>query len=111
MDHRREPRLETCGPARVTVLGDDPRRVAGRAENMSGQGLRLMLAEPVEAGTALMVEWEDMQVMGEVCYCERMEAGYAVGVHLQHALRGTRELERLARRLLGEEEPVPIAVR
>jgi hypothetical protein len=98
MDHR----LEITGPARITVLGKEHRQLRGRAANGSGEGLRLILDEPVAPGSPLAVEWEDTEVMGEVCYCEQIEDGFAAGVRLEHALRHTGEIARLARKLLGE---------
>ncbi len=110
MDQRREPRLDVSGPARVTILGDARREISGRAVNISRSGLRLILKEPVPAGTLLMVEWEDSEVLGEICYCQEHGEGYAVGLEIEHALVGTRELARLARRLMGDPEPEPAIV-
>jgi hypothetical protein len=105
MDQRQFPRLDATGAMRVTVLGDGRREVTGRAIRFSDEGLRLLLAEATPPGTALCVEWEDSEVLGEVRYCEAREDGFAVGLAIEHALVGTRELARLANRLLGEGEP------
>jgi hypothetical protein len=105
MDQRREARLEAAGPARVTLLGEPRRQVGGRILNVSGQGVRLMLDEPVAPGAPLTIEWEDTEAMGEVCYCEAGEGGFTAGVRLEHVLLHTSELARLALRLLGEPEP------
>ncbi len=102
MDQRRQPRLDANGPARVTLLGEQKREIAGRAASFANQALKLVLQEPVPAGAPLMVEWEDSEILGEVRYCERVDDGFAVGVSIEHALMGTRELARLASRLLGE---------
>jgi hypothetical protein len=107
---RKEPRLEASGPARVTLPGERNRRVRGEAANVSGNGLRLMLEEPVAPGTPLMVDWEGAQVMGEVCYCRQEQGGFAVGLKLERALVGTNDLLRLAHGLQGEPGPDPIRV-
>jgi hypothetical protein len=104
MDQRRQPRLDVTGAARVTLLGEPRKQVGGRVINLSGQGIRLMLDEPVSPGTLLAIEWADTEVMGEVCYCEQAEGGFAAGVRLEHVLLHTTELARLATRLLGEPE-------
>jgi PilZ domain len=104
MDQRREPRLDAAGPARVTLLGEPRKQVGGRIINSSGQGIRLILDEPVSPGALLAVEWADTEAMGEVCYCEQTDGGFAAGVRLEHMLLHTTELARLAARLLGEPE-------
>ncbi len=111
VDQRKQPRFNVADPAHVTLLGERKKRVAGCVLNVSGHGLKLMLAEPAPAGTALMVEWADAQLLGEVCYSIETQEGYAIGVKIEHALMNTAELERLARRLLGEPEPESIQVR
>ncbi len=104
MDQRRQPRLDAAGPARVTLLGEARKQVGGRVINTSRQGIRLILEERVSPGALLAVEWADTEAMGEVCYCEETEGGFAVGVRLEHVLLHTAELARLAARLLGESE-------
>lgn len=108
MDPRRHARLEAAGPVRVTILGDTRRQVAGRVADFSGGGLKLILEEPVPAGTALMVEWDNSEILGEVCWSRPELGGYAAGVQIEHTLVDTRELARLASRLLGETEPAPV---
>ncbi len=108
MDQRTDPRLRAEGPAKVTVLGEAKRQIEGRAAGLSGRGLNLVLKEAAPAGTALMVEWEDSEVLGDVVSCESCDGGFAVTLQIEHALVGTRELARLASRLLGEEEPNPV---
>ena len=95
----------------MTLLGEKKKRVAGCVLNVSGHGLKLMLDEPALAGTALMVEWADAQLLGEVCYSIETPEGYAIGVKIEHALLNTAELERLSRRLLGEPETESLQVR
>jgi hypothetical protein len=107
---RKEPRLEASGPARVTLPGERNRQVRGEAVNVSGNGFRLMLDEPVVPGTPIMVDWEGAQAMGEVCYCRQEQGAFAVGLKLESALVGTGDLLRLTHGLEGQPVPEPIRV-
>ncbi|HVX66760.1 MAG TPA: hypothetical protein VHA11_09175 [Bryobacteraceae bacterium] len=105
MELPRQPRLDATGPVRVTFLGGEGRQVPGRAMGLSDGCLRLLVEEAAAPGTALRVEWDDSEVLGEVRYCEARPDGFALGISIEHALVGTRELARLANRLLGDSEP------
>jgi hypothetical protein len=111
MEQPRQPRFEGTGPVRVTFLGGDRKPIEGRALGVSDEGLRLLVQEAAALGAALRVEWDDSEVLGEVRYCESRPDGFALGVSIEHALVGTRELARLANRLLGESEPDPVRQR
>jgi len=84
--------------------------VAGRAVDFSGRGLKLIIEELLPAGTAVMVQWEESEILGEVCWSRPEFGGYASGIQIEHTLAGTRELARLASRLLGEGEPAPVRI-
>src|SRR5512143_989275 len=99
MDEKGAPRLHVTGPARISVLGDTQREIRGSADKMFGQGLCLTVEEPLAPGTAVMVEWDDTEVLGEISSCEQTSGGFTVGMTLRHALLGTKELARLAHRL------------
>jgi hypothetical protein len=111
MERPRQACLEGAGPVRVTILGGAGKQMAGRAIRFCDQGLRLVVDEAAPPGAALLVEWDDSEVLGEVCSCERRPDGFAIELSIEHALVGTRELARLANRLLGENEPDPVRQR
>lgn len=105
MEQRGESRFDVEQTVRVTALGDQSESFPAQVANLSGTGLRLLVPRLVPAGAALQVEWNEMLLLGEVCYCQPVDGGFAIGVELEHALLHTGELARLARKLLGEAGP------
>jgi hypothetical protein len=63
----------------------------------------------ISAGTAIRIELEDSLLLGEAMYSRSLPDGYFVGVQLEQALSGLRELRRQAQqyREQSEEDPVP----
>jgi hypothetical protein len=109
MDLRSQLRLETDEPVHVTVLGECETKLLGRVTNYSAHGMGLVIDAPVSIGEAVKVEWSNTLLLGEVCYCQPAEKGFAIGLQLEHALYNTSELARLAKRLLDEapQEEMP----
>jgi hypothetical protein len=107
MEKRAGVRFPAGQSVRVTLLSHPPDQFSARVVNLSGKGMRLLLDRPISPGAPLKIEWVETLLLGEVCYCEAVEGGYAAGLELQHALLQTSELARLSRRLLCQEEPVP----
>jgi hypothetical protein len=107
MEQRSEPRLDENRPVRVTVLREPQRELAGRIENISGRGMRVVVDAPIAGRAPVKLEWDGTLLLGEVCYCERAPGGYGVGLQLEHALFDTHELARLAKRLAGERGREP----
>ncbi len=107
MEKRAGPRFPTDQTARATLLDGGSEQFPVRIVNISGTGMRLLLDRPLLQGALVKVEWEDTLLLGEVCYCEAAETGFAAGLELEHALLQTGELARLSRRLLSQEESVP----
>jgi hypothetical protein len=107
MEHRAETRFESEQIVRVATLGEPPEEFLAQIENVSGTGLRLLVDRFVPAGMPLKIEWNQILLLGDVCYCQPAERGFAIGLQLEHALLHTGELARLARALLGEALPSP----
>lgn len=107
MEKRAGPRFPVDKVVFVTPLDGGSAQFQARMQDLSGTGMRLLLPLPVSSGTLLKVEWDDTLLLGEVCYCDPADGGFAAGLELQHALLQTGELARLSRRLLHEGEPVP----
>jgi hypothetical protein len=105
MEKRGEPRFEVEQTVRATTLGQQSEDFLAQIENISGTGMRLLVERAVPVGTALKVEWDEILLLGEVCYCQAAKGGHAIGVELEHALLHTGEMARLARRLLGDADP------
>jgi hypothetical protein len=94
MDQRREPRFESDQAVVVTILSEQPTRVAARVRNASGRGMGLVLPDRVESGAAIRIEIEDAVVLGEAIYCRKDGEGYFIGVELDQVLVGLTELGR-----------------
>jgi hypothetical protein len=105
MEQRGEPRIDAEQTVRVITLGEQSEELPARIANLSGTGLRLLVDRHIPAGVTLRIEWDQIPLLGEVCYCQSVDGGYAIGVELEHALLHTRDLARLARELLGDVDP------
>lgn len=66
--------------------------------------MRLLVDRSLAAGLPLQVEWDDILLLGDVCYCQPREQSYAIGLRLEHALLHTKELATFSRALLGAVE-------
>ena len=105
MEQRGEPRIDFEQAVRLTTLGEPSEELSAQIANLSGTGMRLLVDRKIPAGVTLRIEWDQILLLGEVCYCQFMNGSYAIGVELEHALLQTRELSRLARELLGDVDP------
>jgi PilZ domain len=95
MEQRREARLTADQPVCVTVLGQPDLHLPAQVKNVSGRGLGLKMAVSLDTGTAVKIVLEDAILMGEVIYSRSGDAGYYVGIELEHALYGLAELARI----------------
>ncbi|MGC8794773.1 MAG: PilZ domain-containing protein [Bryobacteraceae bacterium] len=103
MDRRGEARYPARRDVRVRVLSDPEEVLAGALCEVSASGTRLLVEKPLAVGTPLEIEQGEWSWLGEVCYCQRLEQGYAVGVRVRHSLTVTEDLLRLARQLRLEQ--------
>jgi PilZ domain len=110
-EQRREQRLASDTPVTITVLGilGEP-RVPGTVVDMSGSGLQLEVALAIPCGAPVRVETTDMLLLGEVVRCEPLGSAYSIGVSVSHSMSALLELERMNRKLLGEDAQVREAV-
>jgi hypothetical protein len=97
MHERREPRFEANQSVWITLFGEPDIRLPARIKNVSIRGIGLELQGPVAIGTALKFEVDDSLILGEVIYCRQDEASYYVGVELEQALCGLRDLAEAVR--------------
>jgi hypothetical protein len=91
VERRRESRFEANKPVLVTtlgLLGMPP--VTGRAIDMSGSGLRVLVPNPMPLGSTVKVETDHLVMKGEVRRCEDGPKGFVVGVHLSDIASGNK---------------------
>lgn len=108
-DRRREIRLPANMDVTLTVLTDQS-SLASTVLNLSGSGLLLRIPKPLACGTPVSVAGNDILLLGEVCRCEEVPAAWRVAILVRHSLRGLLELDRLNRRLMGQEPRAPRAL-
>jgi hypothetical protein len=94
MDQRRETRFEADQAVVVTILREQPTRLAARVRNASGRGLGLFVPCRIDPGAAIRIETDDAVVLGEAIYCRSEPDGYFIGVELDQLLVGLTELSR-----------------
>lgn len=97
MDQRSEPRYPVVGPAKVTVLGNNPTEIHGSIVNLSGKGMRILLEAAVPAGSAVRIDVDGTVLLGEICYCQPEGFCYAAGFELEQAFTLSEELAALMR--------------
>lgn len=95
MERRREVRVASDQTVRVTVLGSYRQRMNGKAVDLSGRGLRVVLPHRVSPGNPVKIELDDALLLGEICYCQPRGHGYITGIAVDQALNGLAELARL----------------
>lgn len=106
MERRREPRIECRETVRIEVLGANAKSCSGLLVNLSGQGAKLTLSEPLPVNTMLRIDAASAVYLGDVCYCSEQEGFWHVGVKLAHSVRANPGLRNLAERLNQEAAAV-----
>ncbi len=102
MSQRREPRFNADQCVWITLFGEPDIRLPACVKNVSARGIGLALQGPVAVGTALKIELDDCMFLGEVIYCRQDDASFYVGVEIEQALSGLRDLAE-TRRAFSEE--------
>jgi c-di-GMP-binding flagellar brake protein YcgR len=99
MERRREVRVVCDQTVRVTVLGRHRQEMQGKAVDLSGRGMRIVLTDRIPPGDPVKIQLDDTLLLGEICYCRPNGRGYVVGIELDQALIGLADLARLNRAL------------
>ncbi|MDP8990090.1 MAG: PilZ domain-containing protein [Acidobacteriota bacterium] len=94
-DQRQTQRREINQPAIVTVLGTAGQIFHGEVRNVSEGGTQILLGQPVGYGSLVTIDHDDNRLLGEVVYCQKEQAGWLVGVRIEHALFGLATLPSL----------------
>lgn len=104
MDRRREPRFECKQNACITLLDGSPVPLEGTLVNISADGARLTVGEPLPINVPVRVDVGETLLLGDVCYCQPEAEGYSVGIALAHAVVEATSLNAL---LTNLENPQP----
>jgi len=105
MERRREPRIACYQRAALTLLSGKRRTIPCHAIDLSGQGMRIVLDEPIPANAPIRIDIGDWMALGEVRYSRREYSHYAVGLELDQVVMGLRELDALRRNRFNEPTP------
>jgi hypothetical protein len=67
--------------------------------------MRVVIPVFVTPGTAVRLDLRDEVAFGEVCYCQPLGDGHALGLELDQSLKNLDDLSRLVQALFGPPEP------
>jgi hypothetical protein len=103
VERRRESRIQINEYVRVTLLTDPPGNpIIGRALDLSGRGLSLVLAQSMPIGAPVRIDQADRLLLGEVVYCRSDHGAFRLGIEVDQALRQTSDLQALRRALQNQ---------
>lgn len=86
--------------ARVTLIGVEAQELYGEVRRIEGRRTEFVTDTPIQPGQVLKLEWGEMLLLGEVRACRPEDCRYSILVEMEHSVRSTQELARLARALL-----------
>ncbi len=87
-DQRQTQRHQVSQSAIVSVLGTASQVLQGEIRNVSKGGTQLQLDQPLASGSLVKVEYNNSLLLGEVVYCQQEQAGWVVGLRIEHTLSG-----------------------
>ena len=109
MERRSEPRFAAGQTVRLIVLGRNgntaDRHLQAELTDVSGNGVRLRVAERVAVGDAVRLDIDDNAILGEVCHCSEWGNSFTCGVEVDQILSHVSDLARLMDALLGGHTP------
>lgn len=105
MERRREPRIACYQRAALTLLSGERRTILCHVIDLSGQGMRIVLDEPLPVNMPISIEIGDWMALGDVRYSRPEYSHYAVGLELDQVVMGLRALDALRRNRLNEPTP------
>jgi hypothetical protein len=97
-DQRQDERHQSSRSVIVSVLGTANQILHGEIRNVSNGGAQLRLDQPVQYASLVTIDYDDNRLLGEVVYCEKEQAGWLVGIRIEHALLGLATLASLGDR-------------
>jgi hypothetical protein len=97
-DQRQDPRHQLNQSATVSVLGTPGPILNGEIRNISQGGTQIRLDQPLRCASLVEVHYSDNRLLGEVIYCAPEQAGWLVGIRVEHALIGLTALASIVER-------------
>jgi|SRR5690242_9391615 len=85
---RQAQRHQSGQSAIVGVLGTAGQIFQGEIRNVSKRGSQLHLNQPLGVGSLLRIEYDNNLLLVEVVSCQHEQAGWVVGIRIEHALSG-----------------------
>lgn len=89
MNRRNRVRFKTDMTVTVTCLNPPGTSAKGRLANLSAHGLSLILRRELAAGSAVKVEWENADFVGELVYCQPYGDEFLAGVEVEDPVYDT----------------------
>jgi hypothetical protein len=96
-DQRQAQRHQLSQSATVSVFGDPNQVFHGEMRNLSEGGTQIWLDQPLRYASLVRIDYNDNLLLGEVIYCQQEQAGWLVGIRVEHALRVLTALARALR--------------
>ena len=78
----------------VSVLGTVTPVFHGEILDLSDGGTQVWLDQPLPYASLVRINYDDNLLLGEVVYCQKEQAGWLVGIRVEHALLGVKALAR-----------------
>jgi len=72
----------------VSALGTTSQPLHGEVRTESNGETQVRLEQPLQYATLVTIDYDDNRLLGEVVYCEKEQAGWLVGIRVEHALLG-----------------------
>jgi hypothetical protein len=82
LSRRTELRFSTEESVTATVLGNPDIRLPCHVRNVSKSGMCIMVAEPIESGRAVKIDWSTHFLLGRVRRVSRSGVDFRVGLEL-----------------------------
>ena len=101
-ERRRQPRISLSHRASVTDLTHQVCLDPSEILDFSGRGMALLVSKPAPVNSAIRIDWDDALLLGYVCYHEPQGDRFRMGLQLNQALSGTRDIAQLLQQLQHE---------
>jgi len=92
-DQRQAQRQPLRQSATVSVFGASA-LLNAQLLNISEGGTQIWLNQPLVYSSLVRIEYDDNLILGEVVYCQPKDAGWLVGIRVEHSLLGLTALAR-----------------
>ena len=83
-ENRRDPRIAVDDPGSMRVASPESVYRTVRILDVSKRGMKLWVPEFVPPGTTVQVRVKDLRVLGEVCFCVAVSAGFKAGISIEN---------------------------